>query len=221
MMNVVRMRASVAKRREMNLDEAVIAKLALFERCTDGAATQALQHEVQAAIAGKPELFSKAEAAQTEAALREILPEALRSHLSVLRDWFSLEPKLSGIDLRPAVYLSRETVPMRLRGSALSPATIRAVESLLATATVSSAAAREAAAGIEPSEVLAAMDEVIAEIRKNADWSRVRADVRGGVVLARIWPEAATKFSQYLGSLADRPKWLPALLKNEDWVEES
>ena len=218
MMNVVRMRAAVAKRREMNLDEAVIAKLALFERCTDGKATQALQHEVQTAASGKPELFAKAEAAESEAALRDVLPETLKPHLSVLRDWFSLEPRLSGIDLRPAVYLSRETVPMRLRGSALSPATIGAVASLLATASMSSAAAREAAAGIDPSEAVAAMEEVISEIRKNSDWSKVRNDVRGGIVLARAWPAAATKFSQYLGSLAERPKWLQPLIKNEDWV---
>lgn len=46
MMNVVRMRASVAKRRVMNLDETVIAKLALFERCTDSKSIQALQHEI-------------------------------------------------------------------------------------------------------------------------------------------------------------------------------
>ena len=220
MMNVIRMRASVAQRREMNLDEAVIAKLALFERCTDGKATQALQHEVQTAVSGKPELFGRAEAAQTEAALRDMLPEALKPHLSVLRDWFSLEPKLSGIDLRPAVYLSRETVPMRLRGSALSPATVRAVEALLATASMSSVAAREAASGIDPNEAAAAMDEIISEIRKNADWSKVRNDVRGGIVLARESPDAATKFKRYLGSLAERPKWLQPLIKNEDWVGE-
>ncbi len=38
MLNVVRMRASVARRRKMPLDEGVIAKLALFERCTDAKA---------------------------------------------------------------------------------------------------------------------------------------------------------------------------------------
>lgn len=220
MMNVVRMRASVAKRRQMNLDEAIIAKLALFERCTDVAATQALQHEVQTAASGKPELFAKAEAAQTDAALRDALPEALKPHLAVLRDWFGLEPKLSGIDLRPAVYLSRETVPMRLRGTALSPATISAVESLLATSTVSSVAAREAATGIDTSESVGAMEEVIAEIRKSADWSKVRSDVRGSVVLARAWPDAAVILNRYLASLTHRPKWLQALIKNEDWVEK-
>ena len=220
MMNVVRMRASVAKRRQMNLDEAIIAKLAMFERCTDVAATQALQHEVQTAASGKPELFAKAEAAQTDAALRDALPEALKPHLAVLRDWFGLDPKLSGIDLRPAVYLSRETVPMRLRGTALSPATISAVESLLATSTVSSVAAREAATGIDPSESVGAMEEVIAEIRKSADWSKVRSDVRGSVVLARAWPDAAVILNRYLASLTHRPKWLQALIKNEDWVEK-
>ncbi|WP_026871751.1 KAP family P-loop NTPase fold protein [Inquilinus limosus] len=221
MMNVVRMRASVAKRRDMNLDEAVIAKLALFERCTDGAATEALQHMVQAAESGRPELFAKAEAAQTEAALRNLLPEALKPHLAVLRDWFGLEPKLSGIDLRPAVYLSRETVPMRLRGSALSPTTLRAIEALLATSTVSSVAAREAATGIDPSEAVGAMDEMIAEIRKNADWTKVRNDLRGSVVLARAWPDAAARLNRYLRSLTHRPKWLQTLIKNEDWVEEN
>ncbi|WP_371425097.1 P-loop NTPase fold protein [Tardiphaga sp.] len=221
MMNVVRMRASVAKRRTMNLDEAVIAKLALFERCTDVKATQALQHEVQTAASGKPELFAKAEAAQTEAALRAILPETLKPHLTVLRDWFGLEPKLSGIDLRPAVYLSRETVPMRLRGTSLSPTTLKAIESLMATSTMSSVSAREAATGIDPSEAVAAMDEMIAEMRKNSDWAKVRNDLRGGVILARAWPEAAARLNLYLASLAQRPRWLQALIKNEDWVEEN
>ena len=219
MMNVVRMRASVAKRRTMNLDEAVIAKLALFERCTDGKATQALQQEIQTAEAGKSELFVKAEAPQTEAALRDLLPEPLKSHLSVLRDWFGLPPKLAGIDLRPAVYLSRETVPMRLRGSALSPSTLAAVEALLSTATVGSAVARETAAGIDLSEAVPAMDAMIAEIRKNTDWSKNRSDVRGSVVLARIWPDAAVRLSQYLTSLTYQPKWLKALIKNDDWIE--
>jgi predicted KAP-like P-loop ATPase len=221
MMNVVRMRASVAKRRTMNLDEAVIAKLALFERCTDVKATQALQHEVQTAVAGKPELFAKAEAAHSDTALREVLPEALRPHIPVLRDWFGLEPKLAGIDLRPAVYLSRETVPMRLRGSALSLSTIKAVESLLATPTVGSVSAQEAAAGLDPSEAAPAMDELITEMRKNSDWRRVRADVRGAIVLARAWPEAAAKLNRYLRSLTDRPKWLATQLKTETWVEKN
>lgn len=221
MMNVVRMRASVAKRRSMNLDEAVIAKLALFERCTDVKATQTLQHEVLTAVSGKPELFAKAEAAQTEAALRMILPETLKPHLTVLRDWFGLEPKLSGIDLRPAVYLSRETVPMRLRGTSLSPAAFKAIESLMATSTMSSVSAREAAAGIDPSEAAAAMDEMIAEMRKNSDWAKVRNDLRGGIILARAWPDAAARLNLYIASLAQRPKWLQALIKNEDWVEES
>ncbi len=139
----------------------------------------------------------------------------------MLRDWFGLEPKLSGVDLRPAVYLSRETVPMRLRGTSLSPAALKAIESLMATSTMSSVSARDAAAGIDPSEAAAAMDEMIAEMRKNSDWAKVRNDLRGGIILARAWPEAAARLNLFIASLAQRPKWLQALIKNEDWVEES
>ncbi|MFZ2994647.1 hypothetical protein [Sphingobium sp.] len=143
----------------------------------------------------------------------------MKPHLTVLRDWFGLAPKLAGVDLRPAVYLSRETVPMRLRGSALSPSTLKAVETLLATATVGSSVARETAEGIDASEAVAAMDAMIAEIRKSADWSKGRSDVRGGVVLARTWPDAAERLGQYLTSLTYQPKWLKALIKNDSWVE--
>lgn len=219
MMNVVRMRTSVAARRKMNLDEGVIAKLAIFERCTDGPAMEALQHAVQAASGGKPDLIAAIEAADTDAELQAACPEPLKRYIDVVRDWARLEPKLAGIDLRPAVYLSRETVPMRIGGTGLSAATIKAIEELLKTATVSSIAAREAAEGIDRGEVVLAMDEMIAEMRKAADWSKVRSDVRGAVILARTSADAGARFSRYLRSLTDRPKWLGPLLKNEAWAE--
>ncbi|WP_309894312.1 KAP family NTPase [Archangium sp.] len=61
MLNVVRMRARVAARREMPIDEALVAKLALFERCTDGAAVAHLYSEINAAAGGKPPVLSKLE----------------------------------------------------------------------------------------------------------------------------------------------------------------
>lgn len=219
MMNVVRMRTSVAARRGMNLDEGVIAKLALFERCTDGPATEALQHAIQAASNGRPDLLSKAEATSTIADLERICPDAWKRHVDVIHDWIRLEPKLGTVDLRPAVYLARETVPMRLGGSGLSTRTLDAIDELMRVVTVGSTAAREAAEGIDPAEVVRAMEEMIAEIRKGADWSKTRADVRGAVILARTSPEAAERFNRYLRSLTDPPKWLGALLKGESWAQ--
>lgn len=221
LMNVVRMRSSIANRRGMALDEGVIAKLALFERCTDVAATETLHHLIQAAPNGKPELLAELEGAGSDAAFDKLCPESWKRHLDMLREWVRLDPKLSAIDLRPAVYLSRETVPMRVRGTGLSAATLKAVENLLKTSTLSSPSAREAALSIDGAEVVRAMEEIIGEMRKNSDWSKVRSDVRGAVILARTSADAGQKLDRYLKSLPDTPKWLGPLLKSEPWVEKA
>jgi hypothetical protein len=59
----------------------------------------------------KPDLIKVIESAETLDLFREAIPEPLAKHLAFLVDWGQLAPKLTGIDLRPAVYLARETVP--------------------------------------------------------------------------------------------------------------
>jgi predicted KAP-like P-loop ATPase len=219
LMNVVRMRASIAARRKMPLDEGIIAKLALFERCTDGPASQTLQNAIQAAPDGRPELLDQVERARSEEKLLQACPETWKRHIEVIRDWVRLEPKLAGVDLRPAVYLSRETVPMRLGTTGLSPTARAAVEELLKTPTLGSVAAREAAERIDPAEALPAMDEIVSEMRKNSEWSRNRADVRGAIVLARSSGPAAEVLNRFLRSLPDQPRWLKTMIDGESWAE--
>jgi hypothetical protein len=89
-----------------------IAKLALFERCTDTAATETLNDAINNAVSGKPDLIKAIESAETLDQFKEVLPEPLAKHLPFLMDWGELAPRLTGIDLRPAVYLARETVPL-------------------------------------------------------------------------------------------------------------
>src|SRR5262249_16617608 len=144
LLNVVRMRTAIARKRKMPLDEAVIAKLALFERCTEAAATEFLHNQISAAPLGKPDLLTRLEFAETEADVSELLPDQWQKHADVVKEWLRLEPKLAGIDLRPAVYLARETVPLRLSAAALAPKVRVAVEALLQTATLSSRGAAEA-----------------------------------------------------------------------------
>lgn len=62
LLNVIRMRAAVARRREMPFDESLIAKLALFERCTDGEAIRLFGRLVNEAEKGKVDLLTRLEA---------------------------------------------------------------------------------------------------------------------------------------------------------------
>lgn len=222
MLNVVQMRASIARKRRMPLDEAIIAKLALFERCTDTAATEAFHNAINAATDGKPTFFPSIEARDAEAAsIREHSPEAWHSHMDFVRDWAGLEPKLAGVDLRPAVYLARETVPLRLAGSSLTPAALKAVEALRNASTVSSVTARKALEGIDVSEHGLIMDRLIAEMRRNGEWSRARSDFRGAIILADVAPSTGIALMRFISSLPFErmPPWIGTLVRDKPWFE--
>lgn len=217
LLNVVRMRNSIAKKRNMPIDEAVIAKLALLERCTDAKATAALHHEIYTANDGKPAFLAKAEAAATADAVLEACPESLQRHTEVVTDWMRLEPSLAGIDLRPAAYLARESVPLEIGSSALSPAAKATFETLIKTATMSSKVAPKAIADVEVSEHKDLMDAIISEIRRHSDWARTRSDVRGAVLLARANPDTGPQLKRFIAELPKPPSWLKALIKKDDW----
>lgn len=222
MLNVVRMRSSIARKRTMKLEETVIAKLALFERCTDSAATEALHNAINAAANGKPAFLVDIEAPDCDpASLKERCPEAWGAHIDFVRDWAGLSPKLGGIDLRPAVYLARETVPLRLVGSSLSPAAVKALEILGKAATISSSAARQAAEDVDMSERVPLMEALIRDMRRNPDWSKTRADFRGAVILARIAPSAAVLLKRFLESpvFERTPPWVASLVRDEAWFK--
>ncbi len=219
MLNVVRMRASIAKKRQMPLDEAQIAKLALFERCTDVAASEALHTAINAARDGKPDILRKLEQGTTDDGLKSELPEAWSKHLPFIRDWIVLAPKIAGVDLRPAVYLARETIPLRISSASMSPAALTALQTLLNVNSVSSVAARDALNALMPDELPVLMEMLVAEMRKNPDWTRARADLRGAYVLAQRSPPAGALLSRFLRSLqlTRYPGWISTMLKDAEW----
>jgi predicted KAP-like P-loop ATPase len=220
LLNVVRMRSSIAKKRKMPLDETVIAKLALFERCADAAATEALHDAINNAPGGKLAFLVAAESGEALETLKATLPDAWQKHLPFVAEWVRLDPKLSDIDLRPAVYLARETVAMRFTATAIPANVAQAVLELLKTATLSSRAAAGAIATLRATEHVVAMEALVAEIRKDAEWTRVRSDIRGAVLLARASNEAAKVITRFIRSLPSQPPWLRSMLKDETWFEE-
>jgi predicted KAP-like P-loop ATPase len=220
LMNVVQMRTSIAKKRRMPIDETIIAKLALFERCTDTAATEILHDAINNATSGKPDLIRIIESSQAIDEFQQALPEPLTKHRTFITDWGQLSPKLTGIDLRPAVYLARETVPLRLASSALPKKLIPVVETLLRTATISSQVSSEAIALLEAEEAPMVMEQLISEIRKNSSWDRIRPDFRGALLLARKSASAGKLLGRFVRSLPDRPGWLSTMIKDDTWHKE-
>ncbi|QQF02437.1 KAP family P-loop NTPase fold protein [Sinorhizobium meliloti] len=214
LLNVVRMRASVARRRGMALDESIIAKLALFERCTGEDAIRTLNAMISSAPAGKAPTLTELEAIP-DAVPPDRLPKDWQQYADFVLDWLKLHPPLGGLDLRPAVYLSRETMPIRVSIQRLSEKTRKAIEILLKTAIATSPASKAAIDDIEPSEVGDAMDEIIAAMKRNPDWSKLRPDFRGAHLLATKDKIAHDKLVAFIKSLPKTPRWMATMMKGD------
>jgi predicted KAP-like P-loop ATPase len=219
LLNVVRMRAAIARKRSMPLDEAIIAKLALFERCVDSTATEALHNAINAAQGGKLQFLKAIENGDPIDQHKAELPDQWHPHLAFVADWARLHPKLADVDLKPAVYLARETIPVRVAAGAVPPHVTKAVETLLKTGTLSSPAAGVAVTALKGGHEVVGMDALVAEMRKNADWSKVRADARGAVLLARASTDAAKIAKRFFHEIPSPPAWLKNMLSSEPWYE--
>lgn len=221
MLNVVRMRTSVARRRKMPLDEAMITKLALFERCTDSDATEELHNLINASPGGKPSVLTSIELAKAGTKPND-LPESWGKHEAFILEWAKLKPALANVDLRPAVYLARETVPLRIRSVTLSASAAKAVSALLQVRSVASPAAKAALDSLNPADLVLVMEALIDAMRKNSDWSRARPDFRGATLVADRLDAAAALLVRFFRSLQlpKTPGWVSTMVSDKAWWEE-
>lgn len=217
LLNVIRMRAAVARRRKMPLDESLIAKLALFERCTDGEAIRSFGRLVNEAEKGKVDLLTRLEAIphEDDQAFENQLPKEWQKHKPFIQDWLRLEPPLGGVDLRAVFYLSRETLPIQSVSVGLSPAAMAALDTLRKTATMSSKVSKEAIATVEMAERGDLMDELCSSMKRDLDWSKIRADFRGAVLLAQASGEAHARLVRFVETLPKVPAWMAGLMKDK------
>lgn len=224
MLNVVRMRSRVAVRRDMPIDEALVAKLALFERCTNGAAIAFLYNEINSAANGKPEILVKLEnLIAKEDEFKKSCPAPWESKVDFLQEWLSLEPPLSGKDLRPLVYLSRETTPLRMHRGGLSATALESLRVLLSTTTTSSPSAKAALVDIPASEQGAVMSEIISSLRTHTSWSKKPNGFAGAQLLAELSTDAGQQLASFIRSVnpGRLPPWLSVLVKDCTWFRTS
>ncbi|MDH2327248.1 P-loop NTPase fold protein [Cereibacter sp. SYSU M97828] len=213
LLNVIRMRSAVATRRRMPFDDALIAKLALFERCTDGEAIKAFGQLVNSSQNGTVTKFAELEGIAGEEDLEALLPKEWAKHRTFVADWLKLKPPLTGVDLRAAVYLSRETLPVKTTMRGLSAETLEAIDVLRKTGSMKSPASKAALKKIDFLDAEDAMEELCAGMSRNADWSKIRPDFRGAVMLAGVSGDAHARLVRFIENLPDRPPWMAGLMK--------
>lgn len=223
MLNVVRLRARIAARRKMPVNEEMVAKFALFERCAPSVAIDVLYALINEAPGGKSDAIANLEQLADDAvAFEKASPvEWKEVRADFLRDWFQLKPLLAGIDLRPLIYLSRETSTLRTDSSQLSQSASEAVQQLSTIKISSSKAAQIAIGQIPAGEHAGAMSELVARMREHTEWSTKPDTFTGATLLADKNPGAAEVLAAYLHSLPSTPPWMKAALGEKAWFKES
>jgi predicted KAP-like P-loop ATPase len=214
LLNSVSLRRLLAKSRGMSIDLSTLAKLAVFERCTDESATLALYRLV---MEGKLDAISspKAEGKEPE------LPEEWNKHRDFVQKWRLLDPDLNDLPvLRAAVFLSRDVMaPARTRTDVSDAARV-AIEALLKVSSVTSPVASKVIEQLSLQDQLATMSGLIAAMRE-ADWTIPVPGIHGAILLARASKEAREELKSFSATLPmqNMDKGMLFLLKTSKLVQ--
>lgn len=218
LLNVVKMRSHIARRRNIPLDEGIITKLVIFERCAGADATTDLYRLIDSE-SGKPEIFRELENLKVSELPKES-PESWRSNPTTklfIQEWAKLEPSLKDRDLRAAIYLSRETMPIGAYVVGLSPKGREALDVLISVNNISSFAGKDAAKGLPLEDEVPVMEGVIEHLRQITDWSKKPKGFAGACLLATQSADAAKVFKRYIGGIGNLRPWMNTLLKDQEW----
>lgn len=221
LLNVVKMRTQIATRRKMPLDESIITKFVIFERCASATATADFYRLIDAEK-GFPKLIKEME--QSHGELPQDAPKSWTENSTTkdfISQWSNLEPPLANVDLRAAVYLSRETIPMGFNNTGLSEKGTETLNILLNLANASSPAAHDAIYSLPPKEYIPIMENMLTHLRRVQDWNKRPIGFAGACLLADKSPESAQILNRFLDELSQRidkqPPWLKQSLKNKSW----
>jgi len=222
LLNVVKMRKKVADRREISLDESIITKLVIFERCAGAEATADLYQLIDAEL-GNPKIFDLIENDSSNTLPNKGLPESWTKNNTTstfIKKWSQLEPSLKNIDLRAAVYLSRETMPIGAYTVGLSVQGKEALTALVNVRNLSSVAAQNALKQLPLEEQVLVMEGIINYLRQVSDWATQPKGFAGAVLLARHSDVASKILKRFINQLPSQNPWMTTMIKDENWNKE-
>jgi predicted KAP-like P-loop ATPase len=218
LLNVVKIRSQTAKRRGISLDEAIITKMVIFERCVGSEITADFYRLVDV-DKGKPKFLQLDDGGKAKGQLPETWKN--ESVKSFITDWLKLEPSFNNVNLFPALYLSRETRALSVSTKELS---LEARDILIALSKIknmSTPSISENLKSLMPDEELKIMETLIEQLRQITDWSKIPEGFNGACILADASENAGKLLNDFIRGLEmPRKPWLTTKLKTAKWYQE-
>ena len=223
MLNVISMRQIIASARQMPIDISLITKMALFERCCNSKSISYLYNLINSSSDGKPKILEELEELTNDVdGFKGKLPKEWEDHYDFLLSWFSMVPKFKNVNLRPLVYLSKETVPLRTISKGLSRDGETAFNILLKITNTSSKAAQQAIGNISVSEETLVMDLILGELSKHNNWELKPNGFTGAFLLAKELEETRPQFISFMNTaMVEKTPWFNVMMKKENWFPKN
>lgn len=166
-LNTLHIRLATAKAQKVTVDEATLAKLLLFERCGSEEAYRKLVTAINDSDEGRPEFLKEWEAAASKG---EGFSPGPPWDDAFSAAWLGLEPAFAGQDLRAAVYVSRDHMPIVLAADQLSAAAADILEAVFKVKTQVSHPLTEKLKELSPREQAMISDRVIQRASQIQEW---------------------------------------------------
>jgi predicted KAP-like P-loop ATPase len=215
-LNTLSIRMSIARAQSVNVDEAALAKMLLFERCGGDAAYAALVAEINDDEEGKPRslkpLEEQAAAGQTVDAPKGWSPEFAKS-------WLTIEPPLADMDLRPIVHVSREHLPIITAADQLS-SDAAAIFTALVQLTKPTTIFKDRIVALGKHQIGLVMDRLLARARQVQEWGGNVKELAACLTLTHADADQGPRLASLLGEVPAaqlKPALVP-LIASEPWA---
>lgn len=165
-LNALAIRITISKAHGVGVDEAVLAKMLLFERLGNPKAYTALTRAVTENSEGKPTFLADWEKKANEGLLLEL---ADPWDEPFVREWLTLPPQIADRDLRGVLYVSREHAPLISPQDRLSSEAAELLTALLQHPDMA-AGLNDRLVKIPRTEITVIMDRLLDQARQEQEW---------------------------------------------------
>jgi predicted KAP-like P-loop ATPase len=196
-LNALAIRMAISNAHGVGVDEAVLAKMLLFERVGNPKAYAALTKAVTESADGKPAFLAEWE--EKANAGKELVLQTPWDDPFIL-EWLTLPPQLADRDLRGVLYVSREHAPLISPQDRLSSESAELLTALLQQPDMA-AELKVRLTKIPRTEITVIMDRLLDQARQEQEWG-VPPILEACLVVAAADPPQGIRLAAFL---SDRP----------------
>lgn len=196
-LNALAIRMAISKAHGVGVNEAVLAKMLLFERLGNAKAFAELTKAVIADENGRPTFLAEWEDKALTGAKLEL---AAPWDDPFVLEWLTLSPRLAAEDLRGVLYVSREHAPLITAEDRLSSEAAELLNALLEHPDMA-AQVKDRLTKLPRSEMTVIMDRLLDRARQEQEWG-VPPVLEACIVVAEADPPQGARLAAFL---ADRP----------------